>query len=73
MAELEEQGIVVDERKPDVVRVAPAPLYNNFSELWEFVEIFKSACVKADKRSAQRGNGSAALAGNESKGWSHIK
>ncbi|KAL8723755.1 MAG: hypothetical protein Q9225_000050 [Loekoesia sp. 1 TL-2023] len=73
MAELEQQGVVVDERKPDVVRVAPAPLYNTFSEVWEFVDIFVRACLEADKQAAQHGDGSASFAGVDSKGWSHIK
>lgn len=30
MEVLEDEGVVVDERKPDVVRFAPAPLYNSF-------------------------------------------
>ena len=49
MEELEANGVVVDERKPDVVRVAPTPLYNTFQECWEFVRIFKEACMKAEK------------------------
>ncbi|KAL8939240.1 MAG: hypothetical protein Q9216_003468 [Gyalolechia sp. 2 TL-2023] len=73
LAELEEQGVVVDERKPDVIRVAPAPLYNTFSEVWEFVNIFTTACIEADKRSAQPDNELAALAGVDRKGWSHVK
>ncbi|KAL8828390.1 MAG: hypothetical protein Q9170_006621 [Blastenia crenularia] len=73
MAELEEQGAVVDERKPDVVRVAPTALYNTFSEVWQFVDIFSRACIKAQDGSAPPGGGSAALAGIDSKGWSHIK
>ncbi|KGO76945.1 Kynureninase [Penicillium italicum] len=32
---LEENGIVIDERKPDVIRVAPAPLYNTYTEMAE--------------------------------------
>lgn len=36
---LSSNGVVVDERKPDVIRVAPAPLYNTFSDVWEFVNI----------------------------------
>jgi kynureninase len=32
-------GVVVDERKPDVIRVAPAPLYNTFLDVWKFVTI----------------------------------
>lgn len=44
---LEEHGVVVDERKPDVIRVAPAPLYNTYAEVWEFCQIFLQACRKA--------------------------
>lgn len=40
---LEDAGIVCDKREPDVVRVAPAPLYNTFTEVWEFVKQFKAA------------------------------
>ena len=28
-----------DFREPDVVRVAPVPLYNTFHEVWEFARI----------------------------------
>ncbi|KAL9597349.1 MAG: hypothetical protein Q9219_005215 [cf. Caloplaca sp. 3 TL-2023] len=73
MASLEEHGIVVDERRPDVVRVAPAPLYNTFSEVWEFVDVFNRACINANIRSAELQDPPAALAGSENKGWSHIK
>jgi kynureninase len=40
---LEDAGIVVDQRKPDVIRVAPVPLYNTFSDVWKFVGVFKKA------------------------------
>ncbi|GKZ33100.1 kynureninase (L-kynurenine hydrolase) [Aspergillus brasiliensis] len=40
---LQEAGIVCDKREPGVVRVAPVPLYNSFSEVWKFVKIFKDA------------------------------
>lgn len=73
MAQLEEQGVVVDERKPDVIRVAPAPLYNSFSDVWDFVHIFKRACIRADKGLGQHEEGSVAFAGTNSKGWSQIK
>ena len=44
---LEENGVIVDERKPDVIRVAPAPLYNTYLDVWNFVQVFLEACQKA--------------------------
>ena len=44
--ELEEAGAVVDERKPDVIRVAPVPLYNSYKDVWDFVELFRTICIK---------------------------
>ncbi|KAI0166218.1 kynureninase 1 [Xylariaceae sp. FL1272] len=49
---LEERGIIVDERKPDVIRVAPAPIYNNFHDCVSFVEGFESALLAAAKAKA---------------------
>ncbi|KAK4232076.1 pyridoxal phosphate-dependent transferase [Podospora fimiseda] len=44
MKELEEgKGIIVDERRPDVIRVAPAPLYNTFGDVVRFVDGFGGA------------------------------
>ena len=47
MRELEAHGVVVDERKPNVIRVAPAPLYNSFADVLDFCHIFHEACQKA--------------------------
>lgn len=47
LVELEHASIVIDERKPDVVRVAPTPLYNTFQDVWEFARVFTAASVKA--------------------------
>lgn len=44
---LDEDGVVVDERKPDVIRVAPAPLYNSFMDVYQFCRIFRRACEVA--------------------------
>ena len=33
---LRERGIVTDYREPDVIRVAPVPLYNTFHDVWRF-------------------------------------
>jgi len=36
------KGVICDWREPDVIRIAPNPLYNRFSELYDFVEILES-------------------------------
>jgi kynureninase len=37
---LQQNGVIADWREPDVIRVAPAPLYNTYEEVFRFVEIF---------------------------------
>ncbi|MBP6732662.1 MAG: kynureninase, partial [Chitinophagales bacterium] len=32
-------GIIADWREPDVIRVAPTPLYNKFEEVWRFASL----------------------------------
>ncbi len=34
-------GVVCDFREPNVVRIAPVPLYNTFHDCWRFAEILK--------------------------------
>jgi kynureninase len=36
---LEKAGVKGDFREPDVIRVAPTPLYNTFHEVWRFAKI----------------------------------
>ncbi|MEK6782060.1 MAG: kynureninase [Bacteroidota bacterium] len=38
-------GVLADWREPDVIRVAPVPLYNTFVEVFRFSEIFKNSIV----------------------------
>lgn len=37
------RGVVADWREPDVIRLAPVPLYNTFEEVFRFGEIFAKA------------------------------
>ena len=39
------RGVFADWREPDVIRVAPAPLYNSFSDVNGFAEILKECLV----------------------------
>lgn len=38
---LAENGVVCDFRKPDVMRVAPVPMYCRFEDVWRFVEALR--------------------------------
>ena len=35
---LNSQGFVGDWREPDVIRIAPVPLYNRFVDAWQFAK-----------------------------------
>lgn len=40
---LEAAGVIGDFREPNVIRVAPTPLYNTFHEVWRFARILAGA------------------------------
>jgi len=44
--ELYQQGVVGDWRSPNVIRIAPIPLYNSFEEVYHFAEILKKTIQK---------------------------
>ena len=39
---LKNAGVIADWREPNVIRVAPVPMYNTFNDVYQFVEILKS-------------------------------
>jgi kynureninase len=40
---IQKKGVMADWREPDVIRIAPVPLYNTFEEVYTFAEIFKTS------------------------------
>ncbi len=43
--DLTKAGIICDFRRPDVIRIAPTPLYNSFEDVWHFCQILEK-CTK---------------------------
>ena len=39
------RGVFADWREPDVIRVAPVPLYNSFTDIYQFTEILKGCLL----------------------------
>ena len=38
---LTREGVIADWREPNVIRVAPVPLYNSFEDVYRFCEILR--------------------------------
>uniref|UniRef100_A0AAY4C4Z3 Kynureninase n=2 Tax=Denticeps clupeoides TaxID=299321 RepID=A0AAY4C4Z3_9TELE len=47
--ELEKRGVACDMREPNVLRVAPVPLYNSFSDVHQFINLLGSAILASSK------------------------
>ncbi|KAK2068101.1 hypothetical protein P8C59_002765 [Phyllachora maydis] len=47
-AALKKEGVVCDTRKPDVLRVAPVPMYCTFEDVCRFVHLFGAALTAGD-------------------------
>ena len=45
---LKSRGIISDFRPPNIIRLAPAPLYNTFQEVWEVVYALKEIIEKRE-------------------------
>jgi kynureninase len=43
---ISEEGVVADWREPNVIRIAPAPLYNNFEDVYRFGQILENYLKK---------------------------
>lgn len=42
-------GVVADWREPDVIRIAPVPMYNTFEEVWRFASILEHSITNANR------------------------
>lgn len=39
---LTKNGVIADWREPDVIRMAPVPLYNSFEDVWQLMQVIKN-------------------------------
>jgi kynureninase len=43
---LSKAGVMTDWREPNVIRIAPVPLYNTYEEVWRFANILKEVIAE---------------------------
>ncbi|XP_046887042.1 kynureninase isoform X2 [Hypomesus transpacificus] len=48
--ELEKRGVACDMREPSVLRVAPVPLYNSFSDVHRFISVLGSSMAASEEQ-----------------------
>ncbi|CAM3923583.1 kynureninase [Flavobacterium weaverense] len=46
---LMENGVITDWREPNVIRLAPVPLYTSFADIYEFGQILKRGILQVEK------------------------
>lgn len=44
---LSDHGVIADWREPNVIRMAPVPLYNSFEDIWNLIQVFRQYYKKA--------------------------
>jgi kynureninase len=44
--QLKSHGVICDVRQPDVLRIAPVPLYNSYADVYDFVKILKQVLTQ---------------------------
>jgi kynureninase len=44
--ELAGAGVIGDWREPDILRIAPVPLYNSYQDVYEFVRRFSAILLR---------------------------
>jgi kynureninase len=42
--QLTSNGVIADWREPNVIRIAPVPLYSSFEDVYRFVMLLKACC-----------------------------
>ncbi|MDR3606450.1 MAG: kynureninase [Oligoflexia bacterium] len=50
LVKLREAGVVGDFREPNIIRITPAPLYNSFTDVFRFAQIFTNLFRPVDSR-----------------------